>query len=144
MRFVLLSLLVVLGCGPAVTGGSSEGGGGGSGGNDGHGGTGQSGTGGSGSGVSTTGGTSGAGGNTGAGGGSNSCLPKICYSESHVVTHLKPDSTWMGNGDPTTVDCPPLSELQYSEPGVCFMSEPTVEDPGDGMMCCYTMSVCCL
>jgi hypothetical protein len=158
MRFALLSLLFVLGCGSTIRDGSGIGTDDARGSleADGTGGSGPSGAGGSGStaleaeddvggsGPSGVGGgedtTAGVGGDTGAG--NDGCLMKACFSESHILTSLKPGSTWTPNSDPT-VDCPPLSELQDPEPGVCFQSEPTVEDPGDWLMCCYTMSVCC-
>ena len=121
MRFAFISLLVVFGCGPVVTGGgSSEGGGGGSPASGGNCGTDQSGTGGSGGSVSATGPTSGAGGNVTVGGGGTSvtvggggtrCLTTAGFSEDHNLTQMKPDSSWTPDGDPTTVDCPPLSEL---------------------------------
>ncbi|WP_437659171.1 hypothetical protein [Sorangium sp. So ce1182] len=148
MRFTLMSLLFVLGCSSVVTespgdvardssGIEGQGGAGGSPETDGNGGAGTSGTGGSG------GMASGAGGDIGVIE-PDSCLRQTCSSEGHILRQLKPDSTWMPSGDPLTVDCPPLSELQDPEPGVCFLSEPTVEDPGDGLMCCYMISLCCL
>ena len=132
MRIALVPLLFVLGCAPTVI--SGEGGSGGAPDADDQDPASPTGTGGAGG--AETGGS-------GVGGG-DSCSAKACFSEEHILAHLKADSTWMPSDDPQTVDCPPLSELQDPEPGVCFQSEPTVDNPGDGLMCCYAMSTCCL